>query len=258
MEFLLPLGVTAVANCLLLAVLFRVSVWRGLQIWLPKLVTAAVMLAFLFFVVKPFVVEGFIQTSHAMAPTLLGTHSPGTCPHCGGPTTVSVDPQLPPRESMDHLGMCSACQQPGEARIEPRILTTAADRYVVCKFLPPARWDVVAVHSPTPARLLMTRRVIGLPGEEVVIRDGGIWIDGTKQEQPADIAELTFAPVDGMPDGFGSPARPLQLGPDEYFVLGDFSRRSLDSRSWGPVPRTDITGVVSLIYFPLYRVRLLK
>jgi type IV secretory pathway protease TraF len=41
-------------------------------------------------------------------------------------------------------------------------------------------------------------------------------------------------------------------------VIGDFSLRSTDSRSWGPVPRRNIEGVVSFVYFPFYRWRLVK
>lgn len=260
-EFVVPIVVTAVAECLLLAILFRVSVWRGVQIWLPRLGTTAVTLAFLFLVVKPFVLQPFIQTSQSMAPTVLGPHSPGTCPHCGGPATAAVEMDFPPGERTDHFGICSACQQTGTVAVPPqmKMQVTAADRFVVCKFLPPARWDVVAVHTPVEPSALMAKRVVGLPGEDVVIRDGGVWINGARQELPADISNLhyTTAP-EHTPDGFGSPDRPVRLGPDEYFVLGDFSLRSTDSRTWGPVSRKNVEGVVSLIYFPLGRVRLMK
>lgn len=254
---LLPLAATALVECLVVGVLLRTSVGRGILAWLPKLGATVVMLAVLFFVVKPFVTEGFVQTSHSMAPTLLGSHNPGTCPHCGGEATVGSAVGLPVPD--DRLGICSACQQTGEVRVHPRIMLTAADRFVVCKFLPPARWDVVVVHSPPPSSALVTKRVVGLPGEEVVIRDGGIWINGTRQEPPADIAKLRYTTApEGSPEDWGTPDKPARLGPDECFVLGDFSLRSVDSRTWGPVPRKDITGVVSLVYFPFYRVRVLK
>lgn len=260
-EFVVPIVVTAVAECLLLAVVFRVSVWRGAQIWLPRLGTTAVTLAFLFLVVKSFVLQPFIQTSHSMAPTLLGPHTAGTCPQCGGAATAAVELEFPPGERTDYFGICSACQQTDVMTVPPQIKmqVSAADRFVVCKFLPPVRWDVVAVHTPVEPSILIVTRVVGMPGDEVIIRDGGVWINGVRQEPPADISNLRYTTApQSSPDGFGLPDRPVRLGPDEYFVLGDFSLRSADSRSWGPVPRKNVEGVVSLIYFPLGRWRLMK
>lgn len=258
---ILSIIVVAVAESLLLASLLRTSVWRSALVWLPRQGATVVLLSVLFFVVKPFVVEGVVQESHSMAPTLLGTHTTGTCPHCGGVATVAVQMELPPGERGDRFGICSDCKQTSETKVPPQMKTPwfGGDRVAVCKLLPPARWDVVTVNSPAPQSLLMTRRVVGLPGEEVTIRDGGIWVNGTKQEPPADIAKLQFTTApEGSPAGWGTPDKPARLGPDEYFVIGDFSLRSVDSRTWGPMPRKDITGVVSLIFFPFDRVRLLK
>ena len=65
--------------------------------------------------------------------------------------------------------------------------------------------------------------------------------------------------------GQGVTGAPMKLGPDEFYVLGDNTKQSLDSRFWGPpvepgpqpgaVPRKYITGVVRLIYAPLNRAR---
>lgn len=250
------LAVTVVVECLLVGILLHTSVWRGIRAWLPKVGAFTAMTSVMFLVVKPFVAEGFIQPSHAMAPTLLGPHIRGNCPHCGGPATALYN-----RETLPHgdpLGMCSACQQPVEKMVGGEILTVSADRFAVCKFLPPARWDVVAVRTPEQPSVLLVSRVVGMPGEEVVIRDGGIWINGVRQEPPDDIRKLQYSSSEWFPDGWGSPNRPAQLGPDEYFVLSDFAPRSSDSRHWGPVPRKNIEGVVSFIYFPVDRWRLLK
>jgi signal peptidase I len=103
------------------------------------------------------------------------------------------------------------------------------------------------------------QRLVGLPGEEVVIKDGGIWINGARQEPPAEIAKLVFtAGPEGVGNGWGSPERPLRLGNDEHFVLGDFSLRSADSRIWGALPGKNIEGVVSIIYWPPSRWRLIR
>jgi signal peptidase I len=99
---------------------------------------------------------------------------------------------------------------------------------------------------------------VGLPGEKVQIKEKAVWINGVKAEPPADIAAIEYLP---SPDRFGEPeegGREWTLGPDEYFVLGDFTTRSSDSRDWGPVPRENIEAVATLIYWPPARWRVLR
>jgi signal peptidase I len=104
------------------------------------------------------------------------------------------------------------------------------------------------------------KRLVGLPGEEVVVKDGFVWIDGVKQTPPAEVARITYTAVPGEWPGepWGSPDRPTRLGDDEYFVLGDFSQRSADSRVYGPVRRADVTGVVSVVFWPVSRWRIIR
>ena len=81
------------------------------------------------------------------------------------------------------------------------------------------------------------KRVVGLPGETVQIKDGKIYIDGKKQEKNLHISKIDFA---------GIAENPIKLGETEYFVLGDNSEGSDDSRlaDIGNVKREDIGGKV--------------
>jgi signal peptidase I len=93
------------------------------------------------------------------------------------------------------------------------------------------------------------KRVIGLPGETVDVRDGAVWINGRKlvenytvgrTEAPSKL-QLT-APYGGLP---------YKVPENCYFVMGDNRENSLDSRFWGCVPRNDILGTPLIIYMSL-------
>ena len=88
------------------------------------------------------------------------------------------------------------------------------------------------------------KRVVGLPGETVEIRDGQVVVDGAPLAEPY---------LDGVTTGGGSGA--VRLGPDEYFVLGDNRGNSSDSRVHGPLPRDHIVGRAWLTYWPLSHFR---
>ncbi len=101
----------------------------------------------------------------------------------------------------------------------------------------PQRGDIIVFRPPNAPREDYIKRIIGLPGEHVEIRDGAVWINGYRLEEPY-IASP--APYTGSWD----------LGPDEYFVLGDNRGGSSDSHSWGPLPRENIIGKAWLCYWP--------
>jgi len=87
------------------------------------------------------------------------------------------------------------------------------------------RGDIVAFKYPRDESKSLVMRIVGLPGEQLEIREGAVAIDGRVLEEPYVIdANRAF-------DDLG----PLRLDRDEYFVLGDNRRDSSDSRTWGPV-----------------------
>lgn len=105
------------------------------------------------------------------------------------------------------------------------------------RFSEPRRGDIVVFVSPTRPGEDYIKRIIGLPGERVEIRDGAVWINGYRLDEP--YLDL------GIPYS-GS----WSLGPDEYFVLGDNRANSSDSHAWGPLPRKNIIGKAWLCYWP--------
>jgi signal peptidase I len=123
-------------------------------------------------------------------------------------------------------------------------------------FRDPERWEVVVFRCPGCADQLCVKRIIGLPGETVALAGGDVYINGQIVRNPLNRKQLSgqreihygVGPGDRpqrvddrnvadipWPDPIGpGHAATWQLGPDEYFVIGDNAAVSDDSRSWVP------------------------
>jgi signal peptidase I len=103
---------------------------------------------------------------------------------------------------------------------------------------PPERGDVVVFHSPANPKKDFIKRVIALPGEEVEIVDGVVFIDGVRLEE-------TYLSNSGQ-RSWG----PQVVGEFQYFVMGDNRNNSSDSRSWGMLDGNAIIGKAWVSYWP--------
>ncbi len=112
----------------------------------------------------------------------------------------------------------------------------------------PARGDVVVLDSPTNSDELLIKRVVGLPGEQIAIRDGRVYVNGEALSEPYVDEFCTYRSCEGT----------WELGPDEYYVLGDNRMHSLDSHSFGPVNVDSIQGIARIRYWPLTEADILK
>lgn len=112
------------------------------------------------------------------------------------------------------------------------------------------RYEVICFKSYSEKELLI-KRVIGLPGETINIKDGIIYIDG---EEIKDVRGLI------EPKDAGLAAYDIVLSDDEYFVLGDNRDESIDSRfeQVGNVRKRDIIGKAWLVYFPFNHFKVIK
>jgi signal peptidase I len=92
------------------------------------------------------------------------------------------------------------------------------------------RGDVVAFRHAAPNPETYIKRVVGLPGERVAVRDGVVSIDGRVLPEPyVRYRDRRSAPAVVVP-------------PHAYYVLGDNRAESDDSRNWGPLQRQDVVG----------------
>ena len=117
----------------------------------------------------------------------------------------------------------------------------------------PQRGDIIVFDLPQDTGRSLIKRVIGLPGETVIIAGNDVRI--INKENP-DGFTLSEPYLD--PQNLGGPTNmKVTLGADEFFVLGDNRRVSADSRIWGILPRKDIVGRVFLRLFPLSAISVL-
>lgn len=109
------------------------------------------------------------------------------------------------------------------------------------RFNQPQRGEVIIFKSPQDGRSYFIKRIIGLPGEKVEIKDGRAYINNKE------LAE-------GYISNFSSDDQTaLTLTVDEYFVLGDNRINSMDSRQFGPINKDRIIGRVWVRGWPLSR-----
>jgi signal peptidase I len=112
---------------------------------------------------------------------------------------------------------------------------------------PPQRGDIVILRPPTNNSTDFIKRIIALPGERLLIRDGVVYINGHKLDEPYLPEEWTqdnSPPPWSNGDGAVIPA-------NEYFVMGDNRNRSQDSRFFGPISRDRIDGKAWFRIWPL-------
>jgi signal peptidase I len=181
--------------------------WRIAIDWIVTIAGAVAIV----FAIKQWVVNPYRIPSSSMEPTL----------HCAGGT---------------------GC----EARLSDRVL---ANRFIY-RFRSPHRGEIIVFKTPPEAKArcgaggTFVKRLIGLPGETWSERNGYVYINGKKLNEPyikADRRDTETHGAQKIPKGM-------------YFMMGDNRAESCDSRVWGPVPRKNLIGEVFATYWPPNRI----
>ncbi len=116
----------------------------------------------------------------------------------------------------------------------------------------PKRQQIIIFKPPfDPTQPDYVKRVIGLPGDTVDIRDGAVWINGQRLKENYTLGLSEPAPAGQAPPGYEVTRFPYHVPDHCYFAMGDNRGNSYDSRFWGCVPRKDILGTPVLIYMSL-------
>lgn len=129
----------------------------------------------------------------------------------------------------------------------------ATDTRDYIKGFVPERKDIITFQYPKDPSTIYVKRVIGLPGEKIFIKNGVVNINNIP------ITEA-YIPISSIKEDYSQGMREVDIPSNHVFVLGDNRDNSNDSRFWGFLPIDNITGRVTLIWYAnnLDRVKALK
>jgi signal peptidase I len=108
--------------------------------------------------------------------------------------------------------------------------------------------DVVVFQYPRDHSKSYIKRVIALPGDDLRIDHGRVYVNGLRLQEP--YLRRSFADERSQPE--------MVLPPKEYFVMGDHRSISSDSRDFGPVDRDLIYGKAAFVYWPMEQVGVVR
>ena len=132
------------------------------------------------------------------------------------------------------------------------------DRILVNKFLyhfsKPKRGDIIVFKYPQDPKRPFIKRLVAVGDDSVEIRSGHLIVNGTLLDEPAIFRTNRYY----NQGSWGQDGQVSLVPPDSFFVLGDNSLSSLDSRFWGFVPKRLLIGRAICIFWPPNRLRLLK
>jgi len=176
-------------------------------------IEAVVVALLLAFVIRAFVVQAFKIPSGSMLETL---------------------------QIGDHLLVSKFSY---DVRLPSNIFLDTTDGKVLAKTGDPERGDIVVFKFPEDEKKDFIKRIIGLPGETIEVREKLVYINGQAIDEPYAIhTKYTIQPIR---DNFG----PYTVPEGQFFVMGDNREGSYDSRWWGPVKREKIVGKALVIYW---------
>ncbi len=196
---------------------------------LVESLVAALVLAFL---IRTFEAEAFVIPTGSMAPTLMGRHKDVVCPKCGYCFQVSASGEVNPHTNQAnntevYAGTCPMCRFTMDMA-SPEVLrkedtsSFKGDRILVAKFpyhfVEPKRWDIAVFMYPGGAKTNYIKRLVGLPGETILISHGDLWVKAKGQD--------TFRIARKPPDKLLAMMQPV--------YDNDYLERDLLAAGWPP------------------------
>ncbi len=113
----------------------------------------------------------------------------------------------------------------------------------------PRRGDVVVFHAPPPYDSDFIKRIIGMPGESIMVKGGKIFLNGSMLDEEYLPGDYVTTEKSFLREGV-----PYTIPIGYYMVFGDNRSFSSDSREWGPISRKSIVGKAWIRYWPINRI----
>ncbi|MDO8513086.1 MAG: signal peptidase I [bacterium] len=109
----------------------------------------------------------------------------------------------------------------------------------------PNRGDVIVFESPQNHSIYYIKRIIGIPGDEIQLKEGDVYLNGEKIDEPyLSLGQKTTA------DTSATGTLDVTVGRDQFFVMGDNRDQSSDSREWGLLDKNLISGKFLVVIYP--------
>jgi signal peptidase I len=122
------------------------------------------------------------------------------------------------------------------------------------RFGPLKRGDVIVFKAPPNQEKDYIKRVIGVGGDSVMVKDGAVYVNNEKLDESA------YLPADfkTYPGAFLQENTAVTVPANNYFVLGDNRNFSSDSREWGFIKKKDIVGQTLFVYWPPTKAKIIQ
>jgi signal peptidase I len=125
---------------------------------------------------------------------------------------------------------------------------------IILRFENPKLGDVIVFKAPPDPNKDYIKRVIGLPGDSIMVKDGSVFRNGNLLDE----SKYLKSSVKTYEGAFLKNGQAVNVPQDEYFVFGDNRGESSDSRDWGFVRKDEIIGESLFVYWPLNRMRFIS
>jgi signal peptidase I len=119
------------------------------------------------------------------------------------------------------------------------------------RFSDSKRGDVIVFKAPTDQEKDYIKRVIGIPGDSVYIKEGFVYLNGQKLDE----SKYLESDVRTYGGGFLKEDEPVTVPEEHILVMGDNRPQSSDSREWGFLKKTDVIGSSFFVYWPINKMR---
>lgn len=213
--------------------------------WVSENLEAVVIAVVLALIIRHFVMEAFVIPTGSMAPTLLGDHFEVECPSCSNRFALGKNEQeLTAAGDTERVtASCPLCERVFDLQVSSADVQ-GGNKILVNKFLyrlrPPRRYEVVVFKFPSQPWKNYIKRLVGLPGETLEVRNGDLYVDGKLARKPDEVQDSIWIPVHDaarvVPDE-APPWRPM-AGKDEDPLAPPVDERDL----WGLGDGTRMTA----------------